>query len=62
MLHVDRNTPLVRALNAKINQDSFLREFGRTSDTLNERDNSTLTRNYLDQEFKRRGQLLNEDF
>ena len=64
LLSVDRNTPLARAMNQRINQDAFLRDFGRPdpTDTLNERDNTTLTRNYLNQEFKRKGQLLDEDF
>lgn len=60
MLSVDMNTPLARAINAKWNEDAFLREFGR--DSLNDRDNSKVTRDYLNQEFKRRGQLFNEDF
>ena len=49
LLSVDRNTPLARALNARMMEDSFLRDFGRPSadDTLNERDNSTRTRDYL---------------
>ena len=47
-----------------MDQDPFLRDFGRgdPEDTLNERDNSTLTRNYLNQEFQRAGQLFNEDW
>ena len=40
LLSVDRNTPLARALNARMTEDPFLRDFGR-GDTLNDRDNST---------------------
>lgn len=31
MLSVDMNTPLARAINAKWNEDAFLREFGQDS-------------------------------
>ena len=43
--------------------DPFMRDFGRPdyNDSFNERDNSTLTRNYLNQDFKRRGELFGED-
>ena len=52
LLSVDRNTPLARAINARMDQDAFLKEFGwsdmhSSRDTLNERDNSTRTRDYL---------------
>ena len=38
-LNVDRRSPLAQALNAKMNADPFLRDFG--SDTINQRDYST---------------------
>lgn len=55
MLSVDLNTPLARAINAKWNEDAFLREFGRLDDSINDRDSTRVTRDYLNQEFKRRG-------
>ena len=61
LLSVDRNTPLARALNARMTEDPFLRDFGR-DDTLNDRDNSTQTREYLNQKFKPANQqYFNED-
>ena len=41
LLSVDNNTPLARAINARKNQDPFLRDFGRPDASLNERDQST---------------------
>jgi len=63
-LSVEQNTPLARAIRERMDQDPFLRDFGRSEndETLNARDNTTLTRNYLNQEFKRRGQPFNEDY
>ena len=62
-LAVEMNSPLSAAIEARKNQDPFLRDFGRSKyeDTLNERDNTTLTQNYLNQQFKHRGNLFKEE-